>query len=97
MNAKFIFPPNFRKTSKKKYPVLIEIYGGPGSQKVSKQYEVDKMHDFSLLGMIILHVDGRGTGFKGRKFRSSTYKHLGKYETHDYITAAKYLHSNIDG
>lgn len=39
-------------------------------------------------GMIIVCVDGRGTGFKGADFKKVTYKELGKYEVEDQIDAA---------
>ena len=32
-------------------------------------------------GYMIVSVDNRGTGARGRDFRTSTYKQLGKYET----------------
>lgn len=44
-------------------------------------------------GFITAVVDGRGTGFKGRKYRAVVSKHLGKYEVQDQITAARYLAS----
>ena len=42
-------------------------------------------------GFIIVCVDGRGTGFKGRDFKKVTYKELGKYEVIDQIEVAKKL------
>ena len=42
-------------------------------------------------GMIIVCVDGRGTGYKGREFKKITQKELGKYEVEDQIAVAKEL------
>jgi dipeptidyl aminopeptidase/acylaminoacyl peptidase len=42
-------------------------------------------------GIIVVCVDGRGTGFKGSDFKKSTYLNLVKYETEDQIAAAKKL------
>ena len=42
-------------------------------------------------GYIVACVDGRGTGFKGTKFKKVTYMNLGKYEIEDQIAAAKWL------
>ena len=42
-------------------------------------------------GMVVVCVDGRGTGFKGADFKKSTYLNLVKYETEDQIAAAKKL------
>ena len=51
------------------------------------------------LQYITYTVDGRGTGFKGRAFRSTVTKHLGKLEPIDQVWAAEQLlsmHSYID-
>lgn len=41
------------------------------------------------LQYIVAVVDGRGTGFKGRKLRNPVRNNLGFYETRDQINAAK--------
>lgn len=48
--------------------------------------EADKMASNQFIHVT---VDSRGTGFKGRKFKTTINKHLGKYEVQDQITAAK--------
>jgi len=77
----------------KKYPVLMFVYGGPGSNTVNNSWDKDYMWYQMLCakGYIVVSVDGRGTGGRGKKFRDCTYKQLGKYETEDQIEAAKYL------
>jgi dipeptidyl-peptidase-4 len=42
-------------------------------------------------GYIVVSVDNRGTGARGQEFKKMTYLELGKYETMDQISAAKYL------
>jgi len=44
--------------------------------------------------LIVVIVDGRGTAWKGRKFRVNVSKQLGKLETEDQIEAAKYVWVN---
>ncbi|KAK7969942.1 dipeptidyl aminopeptidase B [Apiospora saccharicola] len=81
-------PPNFNKD--KKYPVLFQQYSGPGSQSVKKSFSVDfQAFVAANLGYIVVTVDGRGTGFIGRKARVCVRKELGKWEAHDQIAAAK--------
>lgn len=41
------------------------------------------------LSYIVVTVDGRGTGFKGRKLRNPVKGNLGFFETIDQINAAK--------
>jgi dipeptidyl-peptidase-4 len=44
-------------------------------------------------GYIIVSVDNRGTGFRGKAFKQLVYKNLGKWEVNDYVETAVYLGS----
>ncbi|KAJ5555302.1 Peptidase S9B dipeptidylpeptidase IV N-terminal [Penicillium sp. DV-2018c] len=81
-------PPNFNPA--KKYPVLFFLYGGPGSQTVDRKFAVDfQTYIASSLGYIVVTVDGRGTGFIGRKARCIVRGNIGYYEARDQIETAK--------
>ena len=93
-NMWMIKPDNF--DPKKKYPLLMFQYSGPGSQQVSNRWGDSRTIWHKVLankGYIIACVDGRGTGFKGAEFKKSTYLNLVKYESIDQIEAAKSLGS----
>ncbi|MDW7693271.1 S9 family peptidase [Flammeovirgaceae bacterium SG7u.111] len=80
----------------KKYPVLMHVYGGPGAIQVQDSWGGSHFPWHQMLtqnGYIVAVVDNRGTGAKGKEFKHVTYGQLGKYETQDQITAAKYLGS----
>ncbi len=99
LNAWMIKPEGFDKS--KKYPVLMYVYGGPGSQSVLNSWGYYDLAWYQMMaqkGYIIVCVDNRGTGGKGEEFQKCTYLQLGKYETEDQINAANYLSSlpNID-
>ena len=90
LNAWMLKPLNFDST--KKYPVLFDVYGGPGSQTVENQYNSYTGAWHQLLaqkGYIIVSVDNRGTGARGRAFKKCTQLQLGKLETEDQIAAAR--------
>ncbi|WP_149274703.1 S9 family peptidase [Pareuzebyella sediminis] len=92
LNMYMVKPTDFDPS--KKYPLLMYQYSGPGSQQVSNSWlnERDYWHQqLAAQGYVIACVDGRGTGFKGRDFKKSTYLNLIKYETEDQISAAKKL------
>ena len=92
LNGWMIKPPNF--DSRKKYPVLMYVYGGPGSQTAQDRFGGFNYWWHQLLaqkGYIVVSVDNRGTGARGQAFKKVTYRQLGKYETIDQIAAAKYL------
>lgn len=94
LNGYIIKPANF--DASKKYPVLMYVYGGPGSQQVMDQWGGSNYMWFQMLvqqGYIVACVDNRGTGGRGKSFRDCTYKQLGKLETEDQIDAALFLGS----
>ncbi|MDC3210023.1 S9 family peptidase [Saprospiraceae bacterium] len=78
----------------KKYPVFMYVYGGPGSQTVTDSWGGFNNWWYQMLaqnGYIVVSVDNRGSGARGQEFKKMTYLELGKYETMDQISAAKYL------
>lgn len=92
LNGYMIKPKNF--DANKKYPVLMYVYNGPGINTVNNSWGGSRNLWFQYLaqeGYVIVSVDGRGTGYRGRDFKHVTYRQLGKYETEDQIEAAKYL------
>lgn len=93
LNGYTVLPPDFTET--KKYPVLMFVYGGPGSQMVKNEWDRNLLwyQYLAQQGYIVACFDNRGTGGRGRDFRAITYKQLGNIETQDQITAAKYLAS----
>ncbi|CAI5755726.1 unnamed protein product [Candida verbasci] len=93
-NTMETLPLNFDK--KKKYPVLFYVYGGPGSQTITKQWSISFSSLVAAeLNAIVVTVDGRGTGFNnlnyklGSKFKFIVRDKLGKYEPLDIISTAK--------
>ena len=87
-----ILPPDFDPS--KQYPVLIYVYGGPGHQTVNNAWGSDDYAWMQLLaqnGIICVSINNRGGGARGEVFKKMTYQQLGKYETEDMITLAKYM------
>ncbi len=101
LNGVILLPNNFDPN--KKYPVLMHVYGGPGSQEVKNSLgegmEEAWYQMLSQKGYIIVCTDGRGTATRGDAFKKCIYKQMGKYEAIDQIATAKYLKSlpYVDG
>ncbi|WP_373521768.1 S9 family peptidase [Aquiflexum sp.] len=92
LNAYMIKPVDFDES--RKYPVLMYVYGGPGSQNVTNSWGGTRdfwHHHLASEGYIVVCVDNRGTGARGRDFKHVTYANLGKIETEDQIAGAKHL------
>ena len=92
LNTYVIKPKSIDLT--KKYPVLMFQYSGPGSQQVADRWNNanDYWHQYLVnQGLIVVCVDGRGTGLKGRDFKKVTQGKLGLYEVQDQIAAAQQI------
>ena len=92
LNMFMIKPKDFDPN--KEYPLFMYQYSGPGSQVVANRWNGANDYWHQMLAqddMIIVCIDGRGTGYKGRDFKKMTQKELGKYEVEDQIAAAKKL------
>ncbi|GAB3972860.1 S9 family peptidase [Spirosoma terrae] len=84
----------------KKYPVVLDVYGGPGSQSVYNEFAVTSWHQWlAQTGYVVVGVNNRGSGGYGRDFEKVVYEKLGKFESLDFAETATYLakQSWVDG
>ena len=75
----------------KRYPVLLTQYSGPGSQSVQDRWSMDWEDALVEKGYIVVCADGRGTGFRGERFKKQTYGRLGALEVEDQLSFARYM------
>ena len=91
-------PLNFDPS--KKYPLLLDIYGAPGSQGVYNSFGTNGWHQWlAQQGYVVASVNNRGNGGYGSAFEKVVYRQLGKMESYDFAETAKYLASMpwVDG
>ncbi|HKP77185.1 MAG TPA: S9 family peptidase [Longimicrobiaceae bacterium] len=90
IDGSMIKPVPFDPT--RKYPVVFDIYGGPGSQQVYDQWESGGWDQWlAQQGYIVIGVNNRATNNYGSAFMKVTYKHLGRWEARDFAETARYL------
>ncbi|KAG8510454.1 Dipeptidyl peptidase 4 [Galemys pyrenaicus] len=83
-----ILPPHFHKS--KKYPLLIDVYAGPCSQKADAVFRLNwATYLASTENIIVASFDGRGSGYQGDKIMHAIYRRLGTFEVEDQIEAAR--------
>jgi len=75
----------------KKYPVLINVYGGPGMGRVSDGWKEISNQWYAQEGLIQISIDHRAAGHHGKEGVSLMYRQLGKWEMNDYIEWVKWL------
>jgi len=92
LRAKFYYPPELRKDEFIKFPLILHVYSGPGSQLVLDRWKIDfNTYMSSGLSNIILEVDGYGTGGQGEEHESMIKDKLGELETADQLTALEHV------
>ena len=89
LNAWIVKPKNFDPS--KKYPLLMTQYSGPNSQRALDKYGFDWEYYLAANDIIVVCVDGRGTGARGEEFRKCTYMKMGVLESQDQVEAAQAL------
>jgi dipeptidyl-peptidase-4 len=92
--ASIIRPPDF--DASRKYPVLVNVYGGPGVQNVRNDWEGADFLWLEMMaskGYIIFSLDNRGSYYRGHAFETPIYHQLGKVELQDQLAGVKYLKS----
>ncbi|MDF1571410.1 MAG: S9 family peptidase [Bacteroidales bacterium] len=84
----------------KSYPLLLDIYGGPGSQGVYNTFGTNGWHQWmAQQGFVIASVNNRGNAGYGSAFEKVVHGQLGKMEARDFVETANYLASRpwVDG
>eukprot|EP01065_Artemidia_motanka_P046735 TRINITY_DN7155_c0_g1_i1.p1 TRINITY_DN7155_c0_g1~~TRINITY_DN7155_c0_g1_i1.p1 ORF type:complete len:857 (+),score=247.12 TRINITY_DN7155_c0_g1_i1:66-2636(+) len=80
-------PSDFDPT--RQHPVLVQVYGGPTSQRVTRAYPNPSFNTFwAASGGIFIEVDNRGTGGREVSFERSLHRQLGQLEAPDQMAAA---------
>lgn len=85
-----VLPQNF--DSKKKYPVIVDVYGGPHHLHVLKA-----MRNWLLMqwladqGFIVVAIENRGTPGRGRDWERSIYQKFGQIPVEDQASGLKAL------
>lgn len=92
LHARVIKPSNFEE--RKKYPVLVYVYGGPHAQMVNNSWLARAplwMYYMAEKGYIVFTVDGRGSANRGFDFENTIHRRLGEVEMRDQLVGVKYL------
>ena len=88
-------PSNFDAT--RKYPLLVDVYGGPESVGISTRYSAS--NPICELGYLVAKIGNRGTTGRGKAFESDTYLKLGRPDLDDQAAGVKFLRQRayVDG
>lgn len=90
-------PPDFDPS--RKYPALVETYGGPHAQTVNRNWERLSDQFYSRQGYVVFRLDNRGMANRGRQFEDVIYRQMGIPEVRDLLVGVDWLKSQpyVDG
>lgn len=91
--VRITWPLNYDKS--KKYPLFINIYGGPNAGTVYDGWQLNMMQQWwAKEGMIQVAMDHRASGHFGKEGINYMHRNLGYWEMKDWITIVKWLIEN---
>jgi len=77
-----------------RYPAIVEVYGGPGVQRVLNNWSGDSFSQIlTRAGYVVFQLDNRGSAHRGTAFQSPIRGELGKVEVEDQVRGARWLAS----
>lgn len=81
-----------KNESTDKYPMLVRVYGGPGSVRVANSFGIAyQTYQTTKKKIIYVEIDGRGTAQKGLDMMFSINNQLGTFEMEDQLAVTEYL------
>jgi dipeptidyl-peptidase-4 len=89
-HAAIVRPLDF--APEKKYPVIVDVYGGPGYNRVvqaAQSFLIDQW--LADQGFVVLSIDGRGTPGRGRNWERAIYLKLAEIPLTDQIAGLRAL------
>ncbi len=75
----------------KKYPVLVDVYGGPGVQRVANGWGSLFHQYLAQHGYVVFALDNRGSGLRGTKFETALGLRMGHVEVEDQLKGVEFL------
>jgi dipeptidyl-peptidase-4 len=83
----------------KRYPAIVDVYGGPGHQRVRRAWGGSPGRSnegffrqlLAQSGYVVFTLDNRGSGFRGVAFERALYGKLGHVEVEDQVRGVELL------
>ncbi len=77
--------------AKTRIPVLVNVYGGPGVQRVRNEWTPLTNQLFASLGIAVFELDNRGGGNRAKSFEDPIRGRLGYVEVDDQLAGIDFI------
>ena len=84
-------PPGFDPA--RRYPAIIEVYGGPGVQRVKSDWQSLASRLYLEAGYVVFRLDNRGSTNRSADFQTALDRALGTVEVEDQLVGLNWLRS----
>ena len=81
----------------KKYPVKMNVYGGPGAMQARNEWSdpfAGDVYRYARDGLLQVTPDHRGSGHNGKTGQEEMFRRLGYWEIMDYSQVVRWLQEN---
>ena len=75
----------------RKYPVIVEVYGGPGVQTVTRAWQNPRDKLYLEAGYVLFALDNRGSSNRSEAFQAAIARRMGTVEVDDQIVGLDWL------
>jgi dipeptidyl aminopeptidase/acylaminoacyl peptidase len=94
--ARMLLPPGLREDEITKYPMVVHVYSGPGTQLVNEKWRIDwNTYLAGAKDYIVTQIDGRGSSGQGYQLLHEVYRRLGTVEVSDQLEVTEYLRDTL--
>ncbi|HWE99505.1 MAG TPA: DPP IV N-terminal domain-containing protein [Caulobacteraceae bacterium] len=75
----------------RKYPAIVEVYGGPGVQTVQRAWRSPNEKLYLEAGYVLFELDNRGSANRSEAFQAAISRRLGSVEVDDQVVGLDHL------
>ena len=75
----------------RRHPAIVQVYGGPGVQRVMNDWTPLTLQLFAQAGYAVLELDNRGSGNREKAFEDPIHRKLGQIEVEDQLVGVAEL------
>ena len=74
-----------------RHPVIVHVYGGPGVQRVRREWGPLPLQLFAQGGFGVFELDNRGGAGRAKRFEDAVHGRLGEVEVRDQLAGVEFL------
>ena len=74
-----------------RHPVIVHVYGGPGVQRVRREWGPLPLQLFAQRGYGVFELDNRGGAGRAKAFEDAIHRRLGEVEVRDQLAGVRFL------